>query len=61
MKTTPAALLRQVKQEAAKITWPSAHQTTQMTCAVIFMCVIFALIFSVIDGLSVWIVFKALG
>ena len=57
MKTSPAALLRQVKQEVAKVTWPSAKQTTQMTFAVIFLCVIFAAFFWLVDALSTAVVF----
>ena len=61
MKTSPAELLRQVKQETAKITWPAPKQTTQMTFAVIFMCVIFALFFWVVDGISMYLVRTFLG
>lgn len=61
MKVSPAELLRQVKQETAKITWPSAKQTTQMTFAVIFICVIFALFFWGVDGVSMYLVRTILG
>ena len=61
MKTSPAALLREVKQETAKITWPSAKQTTQMAFAVIFMCVIFALFFWVVDATSTAVIRVILG
>ncbi len=52
MKTSPAALLRQVKQEANKITWPTRKETTQMTIAVIVMSLALAGFFWVVDGLS---------
>ena len=61
MKVSPAELLRQVKQETAKITWPSVKQTFQMTCGVIFMCVMFALFFWVVDGVSMFLVRTILG
>ncbi len=61
MKLNPAELLRQVKQETAKITWPAPKQTTQMTFAVIFMCVICALFFWLVDGISMYLVGKVLG
>ena len=36
-KISPAAFLRQVKQEFAKITWPTRQETTQVSVIVIIV------------------------
>ena len=33
-KVTPALFIRQVRQESAKVTWPSRRETVQMTTMV---------------------------
>jgi preprotein translocase subunit SecE len=49
MKTTPAQFVRQVKQEVAKITWPTRSETMQGTMTVIVMSVILACFLFLID------------
>ncbi|MDR2902252.1 MAG: preprotein translocase subunit SecE [Lactobacillales bacterium] len=49
MKTTPAQFVRQVKQEVAKITWPTRSETMQGTMTVIVMSVILALFLFLVD------------
>ncbi len=61
MKTSPAAFLRQVKQEIAKITWPSRREATQATIVVMAMCLILAVYFFVADRVSAGIIKTILG
>ncbi len=60
MKTTPAQFVRQVKQEVAKITWPSRKETLQGTLVVSVMSIIIALFLFVVDlvfaGVVRWII-----
>lgn len=60
-KTSPAAFLRQVKQEFAKITWPTRQETTQMTTVVIIASLMLAVFFWVVDSLSKALVGFILG
>ena len=60
-KVSPAAFLRQVKQEFAKITWPTRQETTQMTIFVMGVCLVLALFFWVVDSLSKALVGIILG
>ena len=60
-KISPAAFLRQVKQEFAKITWPTRQETTQMTFVVIVACLVLATFFWVVDSLSKALVGIILG
>jgi len=60
-KTSPAAFLRQVKQEFAKITWPTRQETTQMTTVVIIASLMLAAFFWVVDSLSKALVGFILG
>ena len=60
-KTSPAAFLRQVKQEFAKITWPTRQETTQMTILVLVASLMLAVFFGFVDSLSKGIVGKILG
>ncbi len=48
-KTTPVEFLRQVRQEIAKVTWPSRKETTVSTIMVIIMVVIMAIFFFLVD------------
>ena len=60
MKTTPAQFVRQVKQEIAKITWPTRKEALQGTVVVSLMSMIIALFLFVIDlvfaGVVRWII-----
>lgn len=49
MKTTPAQFVRQVKQEIAKITWPTRSETMQGTIVVLVMSVALALFLFLVD------------
>jgi len=48
-KTTPALFFKQVRQEVAKVTWPTRRETTVSTIMVFVMVVVAALFFLVVD------------
>jgi preprotein translocase subunit SecE len=43
-KTSPAQFIREVRQEANKVTWPTRKETG-ITTAMVFMMVVFAALF----------------
>lgn len=49
MKTTPAQFVRQVKQEIAKITWPTRSEVLQGTITVGVMSIVIALFLFLVD------------
>lgn len=48
-KTTPALFVRQVRQEVAKVAWPSRKETTVSTLMVFGMVIVAAIFFLVVD------------
>ena len=56
-KTSPAQFVRQVRQEASKVTWPTRRETGISTVMVFVMVTIMALFFLLID----WILSNAVG
>ncbi|KAF0222067.1 MAG: preprotein translocase subunit [Rhodospirillaceae bacterium] len=48
-KTSPAQFVKQVRQEAAKVTWPSRKETTVSTVMVFVMVVLAAIFFLLVD------------
>ena len=48
-KVSPGEFVRQVRQEAGKVTWPSRKETTVSTGMVFVMVFVAALFFFVID------------
>ncbi len=48
-RINPAQFLRQVRQEVAKVTWPSRRETGITTAMVFLVVVLFALFFLVVD------------
>ena len=48
-KTSPAQFVKQVRQEAAKVTWPSRKETTVSTAMVFVMVVLAAVFFLLVD------------
>ena len=56
---SPAELIRQVKQEATKVTWPSRRETIMATIMICIVVAIFALFFFatdyVISSLVKWV------
>ncbi len=53
-KTTPALFFKQVRQEVAKVTWPTRRETTILTTMVFVMVVVAALFFLVVDQIFAW-------
>ncbi len=60
-KTSPAAFLRQVKQEVSKITWPTRKEAFQMTIVVMVMCLVLAVFFFIADRISAALIKFILG
>jgi preprotein translocase, SecE subunit, bacterial len=54
-RTSPGDFIRQVRQEVAKVTWPTRKETMITTAMVLAMSVLAALFFFIVD----W--FLALG
>jgi len=48
-KTSPLKFMRQVRQEAAKVTWPSRKETTVTTIMVFIMVALAAIFFLLTD------------
>lgn len=61
MKTSPAVFVRQVKQEIAKITWPTRKEAMQGTVVVIVASIIIALFLLVVDSLFKFVVKLIIG
>lgn len=60
-KTNPAQFVRQVRQEASKVTWPSRKETGIATLMVFIMVTIMAVFFLAVDGIIAWLVQLILG
>ncbi len=59
-RVSPGEFVRQVRQEANKVTWPTRAETIQSTIMVLIMVAIVAAFFFVVDlGLS-WFVKQVL-
>ena len=48
-KTSPALFIKQVRQEVAKVTWPTRRETIISTIMVFVMVVITAIFFLLVD------------
>ncbi len=48
-KTSPGEFIRQVRQEASKVTWPSRKETMTTTAMVFVMVFMVALFFFAVD------------
>ena len=51
-RTSPAQFIREVRQEASKVTWPTRKETA-VTTAMVFMMVVAAAIFFFLVDLAV--------
>ncbi|MDF1586368.1 preprotein translocase subunit SecE [Geminicoccaceae bacterium 1502E] len=60
-KTSPAQYVREVRQELAKVTWPSRKELTVTTISVIVMSALAALFFFAVDQLLALAVKFVLG
>ena len=61
IKTSPAEFARQVRQEAAKVTWPTRKETMLTTGMVILMVILAAAFFFIADQVLSFIVRLILG
>ena len=48
-KTTPAKFVQEVRQETAKVTWPTRREAMVSTATVFVMAIIAALFFFLVD------------
>ncbi|WP_299438413.1 preprotein translocase subunit SecE [uncultured Rhodospira sp.] len=53
-KTNPGQFVRQVRQELAKVTWPSRKETGISTLMVFIMVFLAAIFFFVVDQILAW-------
>jgi len=51
---SPGLFVRQVRQELAKVTWPSRRETTMSLILVFVFCTIIGLYFLVVDKILSW-------
>ena len=58
---SPALFVRQVRQELAKVTWPSRKETTQSVVLIFVFSGLVALYFLVVDAILAWGVSKIFG
>jgi len=55
-KTNPAQFVREVRQEASKVTWPTRRETTIATIMVFVMVAIMMVFFLAVDGIIAFLV-----
>ncbi len=60
-KLSPARFIREVRQEMAKVTWPTRKETGVSVVMVCVMAVIAALYFVVVDNTLMFVIGKILG
>ncbi len=60
-KTNPFNFIQQVRDEVAKVTWPTRNETGVTTLMVVVMAVLAALFFLAADQLMGWGVSLVLG
>jgi preprotein translocase subunit SecE len=48
-KTSPGEFVRQVRQEASRVTWPTRKETTVTTIMVFIMAFVMAIFFFLVD------------
>jgi preprotein translocase subunit SecE len=60
-KTSPAQFVREVRQELAKVTWPTRKELAVTTVSVFVMAIAMALFFFLVDQIIAWIVEAVLG
>ena len=53
-RTSPAEFIRQVRQETAKVTWPTRKETAVTTGMVFVMVTLAALFFLLVDQIIAW-------
>ena len=58
---SPGLFVRQVRQELAKVAWPSRRETTMTLVLVFVFCVVLAIYFLIVDKALSWGVAKIFG
>ncbi|MCW8836709.1 MAG: preprotein translocase subunit SecE [Rhodospirillales bacterium] len=53
-KTSPGQFIRQVRQEASKVTWPTRKETAITTGMVFVMVILAAIFFFLVDQAMAW-------
>ncbi|HEY7765723.1 MAG TPA: preprotein translocase subunit SecE [Aestuariivirgaceae bacterium] len=56
MKTNPIQFFQQVRQEGAKVTWPTRNETVITTIMVLIMVVLASFFFLGVDAVLKWLV-----
>ena len=59
-RTNPLEFLQQVRQEAAKVTWPTRRETMITTIMVMIMVALSSVFFLVVDAGLKWVVERLL-
>ena len=57
----PAKFIREVRQEAGRITWPTRKETMVSTAMILVMVLISAIFFLLVDNVSAWVIRLILG
>ena len=60
-RTGPIQFYRQVRQEIAKVTWPSRKETGVTTIMVFIFVMLMAIFFLIVDQIAGWVVRLILG
>jgi preprotein translocase subunit SecE len=55
-KTNPIEFMQQVRQEGAKVTWPTRNETVVTTIMVLIMVALASVFFLGVDAVLKWIV-----
>lgn len=57
----PAKFIREVRQEVAKVSWPTRKETTVSVVMVLVIAIVAAIFFLLVDGLLAWGIRMILG
>ena len=60
-KTSPAQFVREVRQEMAKVTWPTRKELITTTAMVFVMAILAAIFFFLVDQVIAWVIQLILG
>ena len=60
-RTSPAQFIRQVRQEAAKVAWPTRKDTSVATLMVLAMAAVMSVFFLLVDQVISWGIGAILG
>jgi preprotein translocase subunit SecE len=57
----PAKFMREVRQEASRVTWPTRRETAVSTMMVVVMVIIASIFFLVVDNVISWAIKMIIG